>query len=611
MGNSEMKDKTERKVARFKEKIKIKDLQLNVLLEITNAINNNLPVLEILEKFEIFVKHELNIEKLLLYSKGKRWRCLLQYEVDYSELDKIDVGTDLKDVTDITSVASLGETTLSSFDMIIPVFKGDEPLAYLIIGDQDNDAIAVSSIIKHLNFLQLLSNIVVSAILNRQLAREKRKEEEAKKKLIEEQNEMLEKEVTKRTKELVKQKDESERLLHNILPKEIADELKLNGKTRAQTYSEASLVFTDFKGFTVQSAKMSPQDLVNELDDIFHHFDNIMSNHGLEKIKTIGDAYMAACGLPKESKMHAVQCIRAAMEMIDYLNERGEKAKIKWEMRAGIHSGPLVAGVVGYKKFTYDVWGDTVNTAARMESNSEPGRLNISADTYELVEDYFECDYRGKIEAKGKGEIDMYFVTKEIESDRLVKTRENALELLRTQLPGNRYYHGYHHTIDVHNAAVSLGYMENINQADMEILKVAALFHDTGFTVGGKDHEEAGMVIVNERLPKLGFNKKEIEKICGIIWATKIPQTAITKLQEIICDADLDYLGRNDFKIIGDSLIRELNATGVDMNEEDWNRMQVKFLTAHSYFTESSISIRQPVKQLHLKKLIDLVDTYK
>jgi len=264
-----MKEKMGKKIARFKDKIHIKDLQLNVLLEITNAINNNLPVHEILDKFEKFVKNELNIEKLLLYSKSKKWKCLLQYEVDDDDLENIDVERDLIKVKDITSVSSLGNKNLNSFDMIIPVFKGDEPLAYLIIGDQDNEALAVSSIIKHLNYLQLLSNIVVSAINNRQLARKKRKEEEAKKKLIEEQNEMLEMEVAKRTKELVKQMDESERLLHNILPKEVADELKKKGKTRAQTFSNASLIFTDFKGFTIQSSKMSPQDLVNELDDIF------------------------------------------------------------------------------------------------------------------------------------------------------------------------------------------------------------------------------------------------------------------------------------------------------------------------------------------------------
>ncbi|NQY67084.1 MAG: HD domain-containing protein [Flavobacteriales bacterium] len=610
MADTEKKGVSGKKVARFKDKIHIKDLQLDVLLEITNAINNNLPVLEILEKFEMFVKNELNIEKLLLYSKGKKWRCLLQYEVDYSELDNIDVERDLIGVTDITSVSSLECDSLSSFDMVLPVFKGGEPLAYLILGDQDNDALAVSSIIKHLNFLQLLSNIVVSSILNRQLAREKRKQEDAKKKLIEEQNEMLEKEVAIRTNELVHQKDESERLLHNILPKEVADELKKKGKTRAQTFSEASLLFTDFKGFTKQSSKMNPQELVNELDDIFHHFDNIMSNHGMEKIKTIGDAYMAACGLPKKSKMHAVQSVRAALDMIAYLKERGKHAKIKWEMRAGIHSGPLVAGVVGYKKFTYDVWGDTVNTAARMESNSEPGKLNISAVTYNLVGKYFNCEHRGKIEAKGKGEIDMYFVKGEVESDRVIKTRKRVFKLLKRKLPQNRFYHDYRHTLDVHNAAVNLGIMENIKDNEMDLLKVAALYHDSGFTVSGENHEEVGCGIARKDLPGLGFNKKEIDKICGIIMATKIPQSPSTKLQQIICDSDLDYLGRGDFETIGITLFRELNANGITLSVEDWNKMQVKFLNAHTYFTKSSKSIREPIKQEHLKKLVNLVDTY-
>ena len=150
--------------------------------------------------------------------------------------------------------------------------------------------------------------------------------------------------------------------------------------------------------------------LVEELNDIFGHFDDIMEEFQIEKIETIGDAYMAACGLPEENADHALRCIDAAKQMIKFLKNRNKKNEIQWEMRVGIHSGPVVAGVVGKKKYAYDLFGDTVNTANRIETNGEVGKINISSSTYQEIKDRFSCEYRGKIQTKGKGELDMYFV---------------------------------------------------------------------------------------------------------------------------------------------------------------------------------------------------------
>jgi len=610
MADLEIKEIIEKKVSRFKDKLNIKEMQLRVLLEITNAINLNLSTLEVLDIYEHFVKEQLSIEKLILYSKGKKWRCLLEYGVSGKELDSIDVERDMIDLKDITSVTSVDNNSLATFDMILPVYHGEKPLAYLILGDQDNESISISSIIKHLNFLQLLTNIVVSALENRQLAKDKLKEEQEKKRLIEKQNEILEEQVAERTKDLRAEKEESERLLHNILPKDIADELKLKGSTKAQSFKEVSILFSDFKGFTIASAKMSPEFLVNELNDIFKAFDSIMDKYDVEKIKTIGDAYMAVCGVPKSYDLHAVQAVNAGTEMIEFLKERGKTAKIKWEMRVGIHSGPLVAGVVGTKKFTYDVWGDTVNTASRMESNSEPGKINVSAKTFSLIKDYFNCDYRGKLEAKGKGQIDMYFVIGEKGSDEFLKVKTFILNKLKKELPDELTYHGLHHTRDVYNSVLNLAINENLNEKDLELVKLAALFHDSGYTRRYKEHEEAGCELAREILPKYKYTDKQITVICETILATKIPQVATTKLQKIICDADLDYLGRHDFKLIGDSLFKELNVTGTKINEQDWNRLQVKFLENHKYFTKTAKTLRQPVKAQHVKKLKELVASY-
>lgn len=164
-------------------------------------------------------------------------------------------------------------------------------------------------------------------------------------------------------------------------------------------------------GFTQISEKLTPSELVAEIDSCFSAFDNIMSKHNIEKIKTIGDSYMCAGGLPVINKTHPSDVVHAALEMIDFMMKRNENPNShKFEMRIGIHTGSVVAGIVGLKKFAYDIWGDTVNIASRMESSGAPGKVNISGSTYEKVKTQFTCTYRGKIEAKNKGLVDMYFV---------------------------------------------------------------------------------------------------------------------------------------------------------------------------------------------------------
>ena len=214
---------------------------------------------------------------------------------------------------------------------------------------------------------------------------------------------------------IFKGKKRSDELLLNILPAEVAEELKNKGYADARLIDEVTVLFTDFKGFTAMSEKLSPKELVKDLHEYFSAFDHIMEKHGLEKIKTIGDAYMAAGGLPSENKTHANDAVKAALEMRDFVEE-GKAKKIAaglpyFEIRIGIHTGPVVAGIVGIKKFQYDIWGDTVNTASRMESSGEAGKVNISETTYQLVKDKFTCVYRGEIEAKGKGKVKMYFVS--------------------------------------------------------------------------------------------------------------------------------------------------------------------------------------------------------
>jgi len=211
-----------------------------------------------------------------------------------------------------------------------------------------------------------------------------------------------------------KEKKKSEKLLLNILPEDTAKELKVNGKVKAKKYESVTVFFSDFKGFTSYSEKLSPEALVETVSFYFSKFDEIIYKHGLEKIKTIGDAYMCAGGLHDSETNHAQRMVRAAFEIATFVEETKKDvaaSDLTFDIRIGINTGPVVAGVVGTKKFAYDIWGDTVNVASRMESMSEPGKINISHSTYELIKEEVECEYRGEIEAKNRGKVKMYFAT--------------------------------------------------------------------------------------------------------------------------------------------------------------------------------------------------------
>ncbi len=201
-------------------------------------------------------------------------------------------------------------------------------------------------------------------------------------------------------------------LLHNMLPTGIAKELALHGKASPVRHESVTILFTDFSDFTQAASTMPPDRMVAELNDIFAAFDNITDACGIEKIKTIGDAYMAAAGVPTPCADHARRCVEAGLRMVSYIAQRNQTAAFKWSLRVGIHTGPVVAGVVGTRKYAFDVRGDTVNIASRMESSGEVGRVNVSAYTYDQIREFYECEYRGKVEAKGKGSVDMYFVNR-------------------------------------------------------------------------------------------------------------------------------------------------------------------------------------------------------
>ena len=232
---------------------------------------------------------------------------------------------------------------------------------------------------------------------------------------------------------LDRQKGEIESLLLNILPSEVANELQVYGHAIPRNYEFVSVMFTDFKGFTAIADKMSPEELIQELNTCFIAFDDIIGKYGLEKIKTIGDSYMCAGGIPTPDEHHVENMVKASLEICHFIRQYNQKRNLEglesWDLRIGIHVGPVIAGVVGKKKYAYDIWGSTVNIASRLESNGMPGKVNISSSVFELIKDKYSCSYRGKINAKNIGDIDMYFLDgmAVIEGDETgINTNENS-----------------------------------------------------------------------------------------------------------------------------------------------------------------------------------------
>lgn len=437
----------------------------------------------------------------------------------------------------------------------------------------------------------------------------------------------LEKLVEDRTNELAYQKEQTEQLVKKLLPQNAADEIRETGKAKSQKYDMVTVLFADIQGFTAIAEQTKPEELIKHLNNIFISFDKIIADYNIEKIKTIGDAYMCAGGMPNKDNTNPVEVVMAALEMQRKIRQINEDSSLKLELRIGVHSGPVVAGVVGSKKLEYDIWGDTVNIASRMESHGLINKVNISEHTYNMVKDFFVCQYRGKIDVKYKGEMEMYFVH-EIKkalsenSDRVTPNKdffiklqfirfkviqEDILDQLQRNLPSNLYYHNLKHTINVLYIVENIAREEGVDEEEMLLLKCAALFHDAGFMVSYDNNEEIGAKMAAQTLQKYKFDEVQIETVKRLIMATKMPPKPKDQLEKIICDADLDYLGRPDFIPISQNLFRELFERGKINTIEQWNKMQYKFMLSHNYFTATARKNRDLGKQAVLKELKEMV----
>jgi len=408
----------------------------------------------------------------------------------------------------------------------------------------------------------------------------------------------LNEELASQNKELREENDKNIELL-SFLPTDAKRQIKLKGNNRSLRYKMVTVLYCDVKGFTRLSEELNAEALIDELDNFFIYYDTIVEKHNIQKVRSIGDTFMCAGGIPKKNRTNPIEVILAALEMQAFLKkmqEESEKNNKKiWNLTFGINSGPVTSGVSGKKKISYDVRGDTVNIASRIESACEPGEISISEITYMLVKEFFACEYQSKMPIKYKGDTALYVVKgfrPELSIDNMGKIpnkhfrtkfqivkfedlNDYVLDRLERELPKHLYYHNLKHTIDVTIGVEILGSGEGVNDEEMLLLKTAALFHDFGQVVGARGHEERSCGVAREILPKYGYDEEQIEIITGIIMATELPPKPKTLLQNIICDADLDYLGRRDFVPVSDTLYRELKVQGIIESFNEWNKLQV------------------------------------
>ena len=313
--------------------------------------------------------------------------------------------------------------------------------------------------------------------------------------------------------------------------------------------------------------------------------------------------------------------------MVNFVQECNQTNQPGWTIRLAVHTGPVTATINGKNKITYDVKGDTVNIASRMESSGPDGKLLISAFTYELIKEFFDCEYYGKLPVKYKGNLDIYILdcikpelsesNLGIKPNKLFFTRfaliqfhdiqEYILDLMEKQLPTDLYYHNLKHTVDVVTEVELIGWAEGVTDEEILLLKTAALFHDVGHITSYDNHEYYGSQLARELLPKYHYTPEQIEVICRIIMSTKLPPAPKDLLEMIICDSDLDYLGRIDFIPVSNTLYEELHVRGKINSLNDWNKLQIKFISGHQYFTATARNLREVNKQQQIERIRTLI----
>jgi len=399
----------------------------------------------------------------------------------------------------------------------------------------------------------------------------------------------------------------------------------------SRRFKMATVLYSSIKGFSKLSNTENAKDIIDKLDQFFFQYDLIVKENNIKKIKSIGDTYMCAGGIPKKNHTNPLEVIIAAIQILQYLKSLqavAENNNVRiWNLSIGIHTGPVVANISGKRRISYDLKGETVNIAQRIESSVKAGKVIISGMTLEFVREFFDCEYIGTMPAKYTGDVTLYEVVgfkdkfclngNKYVPNKLFNIRFNFLRFddleeyilnrLEKELPKYLYYHNVKHTMDVVIGVEIIGISEGVSEEELLLLKTAALFHDMGQIVQSPGHEEIGCDYAKKILPQYKYQAEDIAIICELIMATKIPPQPKNLLEKIICDADLDYLGRSDFIPVSDTLYRELHEQNIISDINEWNKLQIKFISNHQYFTKFAQENREVNKQKQIERIKSLL----
>ncbi len=402
---------------------------------------------------------------------------------------------------------------------------------------------------------------------------------------------------------------------------------KQKSNSKLLKYKLVTVLFANVKGFAKLAGLVDSKKLIDELDRFFYQFEMVVKKHNIEKINSIGDTFICAGGFPFSNKTNPIEIILAALEMKNYLRVLQKKSKFVdekiWELTFGIHTGAVFVGLEGVRKRTFAIKGDTVNITSRIESSSQAGKITISELTYDYVNEYFDCDFAGKIPVKFKSDMKIYRVNKlkkefSIDDECLIPNdkfntkfqltkyedlNEYVLDKLEKELPDYLQYHNLKHTIDATISIELIASGENISDKELLLLKTAALLHDIGLIYGSENYEEKSVEISKPILKKYRYSENQINEICNIILATKKPTEASSTLEQIMCDADLNYIGRSDFIKYSDMQYWELKTQNLIESYDEWISKQIDLVENYEYYTLTAKNMRQLRKEKQIKKL--------
>jgi len=410
-----------------------------------------------------------------------------------------------------------------------------------------------------------------------------------------------------------------------------AEQGETSKPTSQQTrFNTVTILFAEIQGLSdVVATAANTSEYMDKLDDFIFRFNEIVEKYQLVKMHSIGDNFICAGGIPDKNIINPITVTLAALEMLHIVETDAQNSDDPvWSLKIGIHTGSVTALIGGRTQSNYDMKGDTVNVTSRICSVCTENTVIISATTYEFVKELFDCLYTSALPVKYRNKLELYAVTgikanfaadikRYLPNDafriqlllvQFSDLQEFILDQLEKGLPKHLYYHNVKHTVDVVTESELIGWSEGLDDSHLLLLKTAALFHDMGHIAVYVGHEERSIEFAREILPKYRYTPEEIDTICRIIMATKLPPKPTDLLEAIICDSDLDYLGRTDFVPVSNSLYAELKVINKSLSLNDWNKQQVKFISSHQYFTKTGRKLREVKKQEQIERIKQLIE---